>query len=152
MKKLVMGPDENAQLRKSLKKIKFLSDLTSVDVGALANQTQLHLYDEGSTIFKQGDSPEALYVILDGEVAIKYKAGLFKKTNTLDHLGPGHFFGEMALIAGSRRTATATTVKPTKLFVLNRSVIDEVLMQNDQFREHIRAVAETRKFLNGRHT
>jgi CPA2 family monovalent cation:H+ antiporter-2 len=83
---------------------------------------------------------------------VKYKKGIFKKADLLDELGAGHFFGEMALIDGSRRTATVKTIQPTKLFVLSRSVIDEMLLENEDFRKRVSAVAETRKFLNTRHT
>lgn len=152
MKKISIGPEERTQLRKQLKKINFLSYLPSVDVDALASQTKLFEFDEGDTIFKQGEKPGALYLILEGRVAVKYKKGIFKKADLLEELGAGHFFGEMALIDGSRRTASVKTLKTTKLFVVGRDVIDEMLIQNEKFRDHIRAVAETRKFLNSRHT
>lgn len=152
MKKLSLGADERAQLRKQLKKVDFFAKPAWIDVDALASQTKLYSYDEGETIFKQGEKPDALYLVLEGRVAVKYKKGIFKKADVLEELGPGHFFGEMALIDGSRRTATTKTVVPTKLFVVGQNVIDELLLENDQFRERMRAVAETRKFLNTRRT
>jgi CRP-like cAMP-binding protein len=152
MKKLSVGPEERAQLRRQLKKIDFFVKPSWIDVDALAGQTKLYEYPSGSTIFKQGEKPDALYMILDGGVAVKYKKGIFKKADLLDELGAGHFFGEMALIDGSRRTATVKTIQPTKLFVLSRSVIDEMLLENEDFRKRVSAVAETRKFLNTRHT
>jgi CRP-like cAMP-binding protein len=152
MKKLAMGADERAQLRKQLKKIDFFNKPAWIDVDALASQTKLYEYSEGSTIFKQGEKPDALYMILDGRVDVKYKKGIFKKADLLDQLGPGHFFGEMALIDGSRRTATVKAATDAKLFVLSRSVMDEMLLENDDFRERMQAIAETRKFLNTRRT
>lgn len=152
MKVMALGTTESAQLRKQLKKIEFFSALASVDLGALANKTKLMVFGEGETIFKQGDAPNALYLILDGHVAVQYKTGFFKRAKDLEELGAGHFFGEMALLDSTKRTATVKTLAPTKLFVVDRHVIDDVLSENEKFRKHIHAVAETRKFINGRHT
>lgn len=152
MKKLPLGTEEKTKLRKSLKKIHFLADLRWIDVDALASRTTLYAHPEGVTIFKQGAVPDALYLIHDGAVEVKYKKGLFAGSKVLKELGAGDFFGEMALVDGSRRTASVKTLVPTKLFVLRSEVIDAMLVENEAFRNHIKAVAESRKFLNSQPT
>jgi CRP-like cAMP-binding protein len=151
-KKLAMGPEERIALRRQLKKMDFFKKPAWIDVDALAGKTVLYEYSPGTAVFKQGAKADGLYMVLDGAVEVKYKKGLFRKASLLDELGAGHFFGEMALMDGSRRTATVKTIGPTRLFVLSRDVIDEMLLENDDFRDRMRAIAETRKFLNSRHT
>ena len=58
-------------------------------------------YRAGETIFAKGDPGSSLYVVADGEVEIRIGE------TVLDRLSPGGIFGEMALVAGEPRSATA---------------------------------------------
>jgi len=60
----------------------------------------------------EGTTGHSFFVICDGEVSVK--AG----GDEIATLGPGEFFGELALLATGRRTATVTTTKPSHLLVL----------------------------------
>ena len=66
-------------------------------------------YAAGTTIFKAGDIGEVMYVILEGQVELHFNGAL------LDTLGPGEPFGEMALIDGSNRIATAVAKTECRL-------------------------------------
>jgi len=63
-------------------------------------------YSSGETIFAAGDKGDKMYVIRSGEVEIERDGKIVEK------LGPGGIFGEMALIDGAPRAATA---KPRRL-------------------------------------
>ena len=60
----------------------------------------------------EGTTGHSFFVIVDGEVLVT--AG----GDEIATLGPGDFFGELALLATGRRTATVTTTKPSHLLVL----------------------------------
>jgi len=74
------------------------------------------LYQDGEVIFQEGDSNRDLYIIQEGKVEI------WKKTETteirLATFNRGDFFGDMALLQGGTRFASAKAAGPTKLLVI----------------------------------
>lgn len=83
---------------------------------AVAENAQWH--EPGQQIFKAGEPADAMYIILEGAVEITQGEGPDKKV--LTNLGGGSFFGELAIIADSPRSATATTVARTQLMAISR--------------------------------
>ena len=67
----------------------------------------------GSTIFAEGDPGLLMYIIKEGEVELHVHG------KVVDTLGPEEFFGEMALIEGSTRSATAVAKTDCKLEPIN---------------------------------
>jgi CRP-like cAMP-binding protein len=76
-------------------------------------------YPDGFVLFEQGDPAADMYVIVSGEVRISRTVG--DGEATLTTLGPGEFFGEIALFDPGPRSATAVTVGPTELEIVDRS-------------------------------
>ncbi len=74
----------------------------------------------GEVIFRQGESSAEVYHIQSGRVGISIARG--EGDVLLAELGPGAIFGEMALIIGPPRTATATALEPVVLNVIPESV------------------------------
>jgi CRP-like cAMP-binding protein len=68
----------------------------------------------GETIFKEGDTAKELYVIQSGQVEIQFGNRL------LDTLEPNDLFGEMALIDGAPRSATATAKTDVALVPISK--------------------------------
>ncbi|HVB77398.1 MAG TPA: cyclic nucleotide-binding domain-containing protein [Candidatus Nitrosotalea sp.] len=77
---------------------------------------------KGATIIRQGDWGDAMYVIEEGrcEVTVDDSPG---HTVVISILGPGDFFGEMALIAEEPRTATIRALEDCRLLVLDRATL-----------------------------
>ena len=70
---------------------------------------------EGKVLTRQGDIGREFFVIVEGEVAVE------RDSSERRRLGPGEFFGEIALLSDSyRRTATVTALTPLRFFVLTR--------------------------------
>jgi len=67
----------------------------------------------GKVLMRQGEDGGDLMVIVRGRVAID------RDGSRLNTMGPGDYFGEIALVVGGPRTATATTEEPTTLLVVN---------------------------------
>jgi CRP/FNR family transcriptional regulator, cyclic AMP receptor protein len=74
----------------------------------------------GEVLFLKGDSGDALYGVRRGQLRIETATEGGERL-TLNVLGPGDVFGEVALLDGQPRTAGATAAEPTELFVLHRS-------------------------------
>jgi CRP-like cAMP-binding protein len=83
-------------------------------------------------IFEEGSTGRELFVVLDGEVEIAKVSGTSK--TTIIKLGRGEFFGEMAVIDGSARSATAIAVAPgTKVMRINHARFVYLVSQQPAF-------------------
>jgi len=91
----------------------------------------------GTVVFRQGDPGDALYFVHSGTVRITLTREGLK--SELASLGKGDFFGEMALIDGSPRSATATCVTPCRLLSVPRGFLDRF---NESSREFLILVLE----------
>src|ERR1700749_4987106 len=76
----------------------------------MAIEKCINEYGVGDVIFEEGSTGRELYVVLDGQVEIA-KINDGRKT-VIVTLGKGEFFGEMAVIDGSARSATALAATP----------------------------------------
>ena len=75
--------------------------------------------DDGQILFERGDPGDALYIIETGQMRI-FTLDEEQKELTLNTLGPGEAFGELALLDGLPRSASAAAVGPTTLHCLRR--------------------------------
>lgn len=73
--------------------------------------------NKGNTLFKEGDSGDRLFVVVEGKLKLGTSSGDGRE-NLLSILGPGDMFGELSLFDPGPRTATATAVTDSKLLSL----------------------------------
>ncbi|HVX77939.1 MAG TPA: Crp/Fnr family transcriptional regulator [Bradyrhizobium sp.] len=73
----------------------------------------------GEVLFEKGDPGDALFGVRRGQIRIETGAADGTRL-TLNFMGPGDLFGEVAVLDGQNRTADATAGEPTELFVLRR--------------------------------
>ncbi len=97
----------------------FFASLGSEAVGAIAALCVTRHFDAGRTIFMKGDPGDALYAVRRGQIRISTETDDGRRT-TLNLMGPGDVFGEVALLDGQARTASALASEPTDLFVILR--------------------------------
>jgi CRP/FNR family transcriptional regulator, cyclic AMP receptor protein len=89
-------------------------------------------YDVADVIFEEGSTGRELYVVLEGKVEIAKVSGANKTTIVM--LGKGEFFGEMAVIDGSSRSATAIAAAPkTKVMRINHARFVYLVSQQPAF-------------------
>ena len=84
----------------------------AVRLDMFADEEYPRVCEAGETIFRAYDMGSEMYIILEGEVELTIGS------NTLETLGPGESFGEMALIDQAPRTATAVAKTACKLAVI----------------------------------
>jgi signal transduction histidine kinase len=89
----------------------------------------LRQFRAGETIFAAGDAGDGLYVMESGRVQI---AAMVDRTESrpLATIGPGDFFGEMAVLDDAPRSATATAETDTKAFYLSREELLRLLKRH----------------------
>ena len=107
---------ESPRLR-LLRSLSLFSDLHGREARVVAGLMHDRDYLKGEVIFDQGDEGQAVYVILSGRVAIIRQDDANSEVLVL---GPGQFFGELALLDDSPRMAQARAHENCKLAVLFR--------------------------------
>jgi CRP/FNR family cyclic AMP-dependent transcriptional regulator len=87
-----------------LRQIPLFTELEVPRLKLLAFMSQRVAYDAGKTLFKQGDSADAAYLIIEGEadILVEMPTGPV----TIATLGPNDILGEMAILCDVPRTAT----------------------------------------------
>jgi CRP/FNR family cyclic AMP-dependent transcriptional regulator len=89
-------------------------------------------YDVADVIFEEGSTGRELYVVLEGKIDIVKDSGTTR--TTIVTLGKGEFFGEMAVIDGSSRSATAVAAAPkTKVMRINHARFVYLVSQQPAF-------------------
>ena len=106
---------------------------TRVRIAALATR---RTYEEGAVIFMRGDPGDSLCGVATGRVRISASAPGGKEV-FLNIMEPGDAFGEIALLDGSPRTATATTMARTELIVIPRDAFSALLQSQPQLATHL---------------
>src|SRR5262245_8349012 len=84
---------------------KVFPDLAGPELHSLAEEAERMSFGEGDTIIAEGDAADRFFVIERGEVVVSRRTPEGDEIQ-LETLGPGRFFGEVGLLAETRRTAT----------------------------------------------
>jgi len=133
--------------RKTRVAISWLSDLVlpshpvQLNLGGGRGAIQAH-YEPGEIVFNEGDTGDSLLMILSGRVEVLKRFGA--EPQVIRMLGPGEYFGEMALLGRRPRSASARAVSALDLLVLPGS--DFVALANSlaDFRSEFEDVARGR--------
>jgi CRP-like cAMP-binding protein len=138
-----MGDPSAPAVHKALRATFLFASLDDDEVSALADEVWLEQIPSGSVIVREGDDADALYVVVDGGVNVTKADGQF-----LAYLGPGGFFGEMALfLSGSKRSATCVSNADTTCVIVREPVLTRFCSERPAaglkiYRAIIRTLAE----------
>lgn len=147
MERIELGAEELGILAHMLRTVDFFSPLTVGQLEKVLPHVMLCSYGAGESVFRQGEAGDAFYIVYKGKVEIRLRRLLiFWKTVTT--LGPGHFFGETALISKEPRNATVVAVEPSLLFTLITADFAFVLRENPAAAAEMRSIAAQRKFVS----
>ena len=97
----------------------------------------------GEVIFRQGDEGDFLYSIIDGQVEVVREEPEGKE-QVIRQLGPGEYFGEMALIRHSPRTATVRALTAVNAVVLSQADFMALYMYLPDLHRSIEKVVQQR--------
>jgi CRP/FNR family cyclic AMP-dependent transcriptional regulator len=113
---------------------------------AVASRLRLRRFRRNEVIFHQGDAGESLHIIATGSVKIILPSAEGEEA-IIASLRPPDFFGELALLDGQPRSATATAIEFTETLALSRSMFLELLNAHAELRDALLAalVAELRR-------
>jgi CRP/FNR family transcriptional regulator, cyclic AMP receptor protein len=101
-------------IKDQLKNVPFFSSLSKKELAAVAQQTDELDVKEGKVLAEEGDFGHEFFVIEAGTAEVT------RSGERIAELGPGDFFGEMALLDADRRNATVTATSPMTVIVMTR--------------------------------
>ncbi len=110
---------KQAEFAVILKMNPMFADLGTDELQRIAGLCHTQQLAAGEVLFQKGDAGDALFGVRRGQVRIETGASDGSRL-TLNFMGPGDLFGEVAVLDGQNRTADATAGEPSELFVLRR--------------------------------
>ncbi len=110
-------------------RVPLFANLDADSLRELATATRRRSYRPGEIIFHRDDPGQVLFVIREGKVRIYITSGDGQEV-TLEVFGPGDYFGELALLDGHPRSASAVTLEPVEVYALQRSDFINTIMRH----------------------
>src|SRR3954454_18456243 len=110
---------KQAEFAVILKMNAMVADLGAEEIQRLSNLCHTQHLSNGEALFQKGDAGDALFGVRRGQVRIETGVSDGSRL-TLNFMGSGDLFGEVAVIDGQTRTADATAGEASELFVLRR--------------------------------
>jgi CRP/FNR family transcriptional regulator, cyclic AMP receptor protein len=117
---------KTAEFAVILKMNPMFKDLDADELQRISSLCHTQHFGAGEALFQKGDPGDALFAVRRGQIRIETGASDGSRL-TLNFMGPGDLFGEVAVLDGRSRTADATAGEPTELFVLRRADLLEHL-------------------------
>jgi CRP-like cAMP-binding protein/Zn-dependent protease len=123
-------------------------DLPEDVLSDLAGRIRLRILNPGEPVFRQGDRPDAFYIVRRGSVQIEDEDPEKGDVRVLRTMGRGESFGEMGLLGAHRRQATVRAVGEVELFEVDKGTFDRLLaedMRAPEFGHTMQALLELRE-------
>ncbi len=135
------GPEEIKWLEQGMRNVGFFSRLGREHLGQVLPHMLILEYAAGAKVCVEGEVGDSLYLIQKGRVRIS-KKGWEKPVATLEE---GDFFGEMSLLFGESRSATATALDPAVIFCLSAEDFHRLVKKSSDMTRTLTRLAESRR-------
>ena len=120
LKLIGTGRAFRAELCDMIATTQIFGDFEWHDIEVLADYMQAYEASDGTTLFHEGEAGNYLCLIIKGKVSI-YKEDQHEKEKIVSTISAGKTLGEMAIIDGEPRSATAVVAGPATLGILTKS-------------------------------
>jgi voltage-gated potassium channel len=118
-------------------KVPLFSGLDAGEIAAVMHLLRAQQFEPGAVIVRRGEPGHSMYFIAAGQVEI-----VLPEHQT--RLGAGHFFGEIAVLQRTRRSATITAVTRTSLLVLNAGDLRALMERDHRIGQRLHDMARRR--------
>jgi inner membrane transporter RhtA len=115
----------------ALANVALFSGLSARDLGTIAKVAEERAVEAGAVLTEQGEQGHEFFLIADGEIEVLVDGREIRR------LGPGDYLGEIALLFGGKRTATAIAAKPSRLYVLGEGAFTSMLRSQPRIEDKI---------------
>lgn len=117
-------PVISPEARLALRKTPLFAELQPRVLEGMIPRLQLRELAAGETLFGEGEPGASLFVVSEGEVVVESQG------TELARLGPGSFFGEIALVTDQPRSATVRAATAVELLGIDRELVRELAAQH----------------------
>ncbi len=135
------GPEEIKWLEQGMRNVGFFSRLGREQLGQVMPYMLILEYAAGVKVCGEGEVGDSLYLIQKGRVQIT-KNGWDRPVATLEE---GDFFGEMSLLFGEPRSATAVVLDASVIFCLSAEDFHRLVKKSPDMTRTLRRLAESRR-------
>ena len=118
-------PEQGAVMLDELRQVPLLADLSEEDLEQLYQMAETISIPAGELVLQEGDPGDSLYVVLDGELEVTKRHG--RQEVLLAVYKAGQFFGEMALLEQTPRSASVRTLRESRLLVISQAAFQTLL-------------------------
>jgi CRP/FNR family transcriptional regulator, cyclic AMP receptor protein len=122
----------------SLRRCALFANVEPTALRAVARSLRRRRFRRNEVIFHQGDPGESLHVVASGAVKIVLPSAEGEEA-IIATLRPGDFFGELSLLDGAPRSATAVAIEPSETMALPRSAFHDLLGRDPSLRDALLA-------------
>jgi CRP-like cAMP-binding protein len=134
---------KRARQRAELTQMELFRNLATRELDHVLDRFAPEEYQPSEVVIREGDPGERFYVVRRGRLLALRDHGQGREP-VLGLLGPGDFFGEMALLADSPRSATVKAIEPVLLWSLDRAGLKGLLLDRLQLQGLLQATAGRR--------
>ncbi len=117
---------------KILEKVEIFGGLSPTQLESLVQISEEKKYRGGETVFTERSSGAEVYIIKQGRVCIELGLKGKPNTATIQRLGVGQIFGELALVDRRSRSATAICESDCEIITIERDRLDELFEQDSR--------------------
>ena len=137
---------DTSSMSDALAAVPLFAGLDAEGLTSMTRGMRVRRFRRGETIFHLGDPGDALFIVMAGSIKITLPADTGDEA-ILATLRPGDFFGELALLDGAPRSATAVAIEATETYILPRDQFRELVATEPVMREALLATlaAEVRR-------
>lgn len=125
---------DNHEAVEALRRCALFASVDAAGLSDLARSLRRRRFRRNEVIFHQHDPGDALHVVRSGAVKIVLPSAGGEEA-IIATLGPGDFFGELALLDGAPRSATAMALEPSETWTLPRDVFGARLDRDAALRD-----------------
>jgi CRP-like cAMP-binding protein len=122
----------------SLARVPLFEGLAAAELESVAERTRELQIDAGTEVIRQGDHGTEFFVISAGALEIRIGG------RAVNVLGPGNFLGELALLFGAPRNASAVAIEPTTLLMMDKDDFTALLAEKPAVESKVLAVVAER--------
>ncbi|MFL5769203.1 MAG: cyclic nucleotide-binding domain-containing protein, partial [Chloroflexota bacterium] len=125
---------DGSMARSALRDCGLFGNADERTLDALAAALRVRRFRKGETVFHQGDPGDALFIMASGSVKVVLPSDEGAEPAIVAVLGPGEFFGELAILDGAPHSATIVAVEPAETLILHRDAFLALIDQDAELR------------------
>jgi signal transduction histidine kinase len=120
-----------------LKKNKLLAGVDEAVINTLFDPREIKEKREGEIIYRTGDDCSGIFLLLKGEVRVKYSSN-----NYVSKKESNDFFGEKELIDNTRRISSAVAFSSTYYYRISKNLFNKLIKKNSAFNKNVTTLGE----------